>query len=542
MSSASGGSEQTVYILSLPYSALKSGAYRLHLKQSQVGGFGSVNLVTRTSAFDVRVPLPAPKQIAFEDGTLVWSSVPNARSYQVDIALPDGTSYQQVTTDTRLDLARLHISLDFDHFTAKVSGVDPTHSVTGKPIVDDFKLAPKSPQWARKKIEVAPGSVTLRWNKVSEADSYMIEWRSAKKSGTVASFTEKAVLYLPAGRYVFTVQAVRKNQHSAPSAEYEVEIPAGSLQLGVSTTGLRLDVTWQPVLGATKYTVLVGNTEDAGEHSHIETVTDTRFSKTFAPGTYEVYVDAESDQGTIASSQGTTIRLALQKPSFKHAPDTVAAGAKFTLEWEEVEGASRYVLHELRRDDNTLTPLNKWACAQPWRTFISERSWDTVHVFQVEPFDSNDFAGDLSDMHEIRFEKPATEAPPVSEAAERPEHPIDEPRVVEPKTARHDSRRYIVWNPKSTPTLNVERIAGGWYIAWSSVSGATHYDLSIRGPFSNTVRLDGDTNEFTLSDSDVVGGVYSVSVTPYSEIEAQAGRKSNTVIINTETEGNQNEG
>jgi hypothetical protein len=62
------------------------------------------------------------------------------------------------------------------------------------------------------------------------------------------------------------------------------------------------------------------------------------------------------------------------------------------------------------------------------------------------------------------------------------------------------------------------------------------------GPFSNTVRLDGDTNEFTLSDSDVVGGVYSVSVTPYSEIEAQAGRKSNTVIINTETEGNQNEG
>ncbi|MFZ2878166.1 MAG: hypothetical protein WA009_01390 [Phototrophicaceae bacterium] len=536
------GPEQHEYFLSVPYASLASGTYRLRIRQLQVVGFSAVDLVTRTFSFDVHIPLPAPKKLTFENGILEWSAVAKAQSYRVDIFLPDGSSQQHVTTDTHVTQTQLKIPADVDYFTASVSGQDPAHGVTGEAIVQDFKLAPKSPQWARKKTDVGPGTVTLRWNKVSEADSYVIEWKSATKSGTVEASAEKAVLYLPAGRYVFTVAAVRQNQRSVPSAEYEIEIPAGELKVNVSTAGLRLDVTWQPVLGATKYTVLVGNTEDAGEGSGIFSVTDARFSQSFSPGTYEVYVDAENDQGAIASSQGTTIRLALQKPAFKHAPDTVVAGAKFTLEWDDVEGASRYVLHELRKDEDTLTLVNKWACTQPWRSFISFRSWNTVHAFQVQPFDSNDNAGELSDIHEIQFEQPVTESSSTSVAAETPEQPIDESSIVHAKTARHDSRKYTVWNPKTTPTLNVERTTGGWHISWSSVPGATHYDLSVRGPFSNTVRVDAETNEFTLSDSDVVGGVYTVSVTPYSEVEAQAGRKSNTVIINTETEGNRDEG
>jgi predicted phage tail protein len=159
--------------------------------------------------------------------------------------------------------------------------------------------------------ELAAGAVTLRWTApIVMVDSYVIEAGSAAGLRNVASLTlpgaqTSVSAPAPPGTYFTRVRAANACGTSAASGETfftvgsSASLPPAPTGLAATIAGLRLDLSWNAVAGATGYVIEAGSASGLADLAAITLGNATTFTApAVPPGIYVVRVRAISPAGT----------------------------------------------------------------------------------------------------------------------------------------------------------------------------------------------------------------------------------------------------
>ena len=183
---------------------------------------------------------------------------------------------------------------------------------------------------------VAPSSATLTWSAVAGAAGYLVVRKTAAGSpiGTVietvtptpivqTSFTDMGLR--PSVQYAWTVTAIAPDGGRATSAlvgYFTTPPPTNPTGLSATQIGGVVTLTWQPVAGATDYTVIGG----AGAQQPGRTVPATQTSfvdytmNLNSGSSYNVFANFRGTAGTFADTQHPSqVSVTLRGPA-QHVP------------------------------------------------------------------------------------------------------------------------------------------------------------------------------------------------------------------------------
>jgi hypothetical protein len=278
------------------------------------------------------LPLPtaptalAASAVTASGASLTWDPVPGATGYLVS---DDGTSIGTTTDATFTD-------------TGAAAGAPATYSVaavnpsgTGPAVDVDVLTRPGAVGPVHAAAVTASGA-TLSWEPVAGATSYEVSSDgSPLATVTGTDYTDRSAP--PGTTHGYSVAAVDSSGAGAASPPTPVTIlPAAPMDLAASAvTVYGATLTWDPVVGATDYVVLVGG-------SPVATLTQPGYTDTTcAPGTVVDYsVAAVDSAGSGASADPVTVVTLPGEPTGLAAADVTATGA--TLTWDPVVGATGY--------------------------------------------------------------------------------------------------------------------------------------------------------------------------------------------------------
>ncbi len=236
-------------------------------------------------------------------------------------------------------------------------------------------------------------SITLSWNAVSNALRYNV-YRSSTPGGPYAfagnttALTWTNHLNVPPGStfyYVVTsVVGSTVDQQSANSTEAAVTIlsppPAPTGLTATPGSDSQINVSWNPVMGATSYTVS-GATTSGGPYTVLSRQPGTTYANNgLAPGTTHYYVvTATTSIGTSVNSteaSGTT----LAQPLAPVATATPGSDSQINVSWNPVMGATSYTVSGATISGGPYTVLSR----QPGTTYANNGlAPGTTHYYVV---------------------------------------------------------------------------------------------------------------------------------------------------------------
>jgi hypothetical protein len=258
--------------------------------------------------------------------TLVWNPVTGATSYLVSVGgVVIGTS----TTTTYTDVSAPAGS----GITYSVAAVDI--SGTGAPSAPVTVTTVPAAPGGLAASAVTAGGATLVWNPVAGATSYLVYAQNILVATTASpTYTDAAS---PSGSAVsYVVIAADASGEGATSVQVTVTTlpaaPTGLTPTAVTASGATL--TWNPVAGATGYTL------DLGGSPITTTSSTTATDSGEAPGSTLVYTVTASD-ATGASAPSAPVQVVLV-PGPPVGVVAYPADSALSVRWPAVPGATGY--------------------------------------------------------------------------------------------------------------------------------------------------------------------------------------------------------
>ena len=214
-----------------------------------------------------------------------------------------------------------------------------------------------------KTLQNTEQGIKFTWNALSGVDSYVVYRKGAGDSGwtkldtvTGTSYTDKSGLKSGA-TYLYTLRARKGEAVSGyHTAGYSILCLAAPQITKAANTASGVRLTWDPVAGASGYIVY---RKSAGDSSwtKLDTVTETSYTDKVGlkSGTTYTYTLRAQKGETVSGyhAAGHSI-LCLATPQITKATNT-ASGVRLT--WEQVKGASGYVVYRKDADDSGWTKL-----------------------------------------------------------------------------------------------------------------------------------------------------------------------------------------
>lgn len=343
-----------------------SNGYKYYFAVRAKNGAGLSPWTTADAVSAVPVSAPAKPAITVKNGngqvTLTWNKVPNATSYVIYMYNANTGLYTQIAetsliTYTRAGLAN-GATYKFAVRARNASGLSPwttADAVTGRPIAPPAKPVVKA--------TAGNGRVTLSWNKISNAASYVIYQYNPSTGSYAQIATTTATSYVRAGlsngtTYKFAVRAKNSAGLSpwttadavsarpiAPPAKPAVKATAGNKNVTLS---------WNKVANASSYIIYQYNSS-AGVYQQIVETTATTYVKSGLTNgvTYKFIVRAKNAAGL---SSYTTADAVAAKPNVVPIAPIVRATAgngRVTLTWNPIANATKYYIYQYNPSTGT---------------------------------------------------------------------------------------------------------------------------------------------------------------------------------------------
>jgi hypothetical protein len=332
-----------------------------------VAGRGAgYDFIAADSALDT-MPAPAPRvpaapvvsAAASGDGsvTLSWSLITGATAYNVYFAAGTSVTKNDARVSQALPPKTVSGLSNGTWYAFAVSAVNAageselSAAAAGRPLV-----RPMAPVIAS--VVPSDGSVTVAWNAVPFADSYILYFQKGAAADTSsAAFTGAVSPKIVAGlhngaRYAFAVQAINsmgRSDLSAPDTAVPAGVPGSPVFSAVSPADGAVTLSWLPVPGATAYNVYYA----AGDTAR---ATDAKIAGALSPRTISGLVNGTRYAFALSAENGITQSpLGASVTATPHAPATApvsptgvvatAGNGSATVSWSQVAGALSYKLY-----------------------------------------------------------------------------------------------------------------------------------------------------------------------------------------------------
>lgn len=290
--------------------------------------------------------------------TLSWDKLTYADSYQIDMLVDGKWKYVTKITDNSYTVTGLsaNTTYNFRVFSFKGSAYSvPSAKITAKTTAGD-STKPATP--ANLKAAVTAESVTLSWNKVTNADSYQIDklvdgkWKYVAKvtddSYTVTGLSENT-------SYDFRVFSFKGSNYSPISAKITAKTassdsakPATAANPKATVTANSITLSWDKVNNADFYQIdkLVD-----GKWKYVTQTADNSYTVTgLSENTsynFRIFTFKGKNYSASAKITAKTAAEVVEKPATVTNLKAESAVKSITLSWDKVSGADSYQIDKL---------------------------------------------------------------------------------------------------------------------------------------------------------------------------------------------------
>jgi fibronectin type 3 domain-containing protein len=278
---------------------------------------------------------------------LAWSQVTGATGYVVERGTTSGGPYTVVGSPTAAGFADTGLSPATTYYYVVKATTSSVSSALSVEFSATTLLGTPTGVLA---TPISTSEIDLTWSSVTGATGYTV-LRGTTSGGpytavgspTSTSFANTGLS--PATTYYYVIRATVGSVTSTLSTEVSAQTlpaaPTGLVATAVSPS--EIDLTWNPVSGATGYVVLRANAS-AGPYTAIGSPTSTSFANTGLSSntTYYYVVQATDRSGNSANSATVSATTQLAAPT-----GLVATGkeeSEIDLTWNPVTGATSYVV------------------------------------------------------------------------------------------------------------------------------------------------------------------------------------------------------
>jgi hypothetical protein len=304
--------------------------------------------VPRSPADEALLPCGQPVELSFEPSPLV-------KEFIVEVSQSKDFTPARTVTGRGPGLGLGVVSPGTWYWRAKALDVrGRTGEASG---VRRFSIRPGTPK-PKVAADVVLGApaVTLSWNEVACAASYIVEAANDTKEKVSLPAPGATLAFKPnaAGEYRWRIAAVDERGLAGDwSAESVFRVRLGTpTPRGESSTPLKLDLAWSPVVGASGYRVEIATAKDFKQLVSSGVVQGPSFRATdVAPGTVWWRVSAKDDKGhTSAFSEPRPVEVVAPEPLasivwVSPGGDVVLAPAEgLEVAWKSVDKALFYEL------------------------------------------------------------------------------------------------------------------------------------------------------------------------------------------------------
>ncbi|CAK8692869.1 unnamed protein product [Clavelina lepadiformis] len=294
----------------------------------------------RSFVFALQAPPSLTVQSAkFNQATITWGAVSGAEAYHVSITPSQGvTGIDSNIEDTRITLSGLQPKTEYRVYVSAVNHVERSDASTillrtTLPAPTDVHVVANSVLFDR---------LTVAWDAMSGVAHYLVVGRTdghiAFKEQT--EFLRMTLRNLTSGIfYNISVQAVNEIGQGQPAytSQYtKLHPPQNAMVLGVTENSI--EITWDPILGATRYNVTVSPCCYANV---IQTAGFSRTVRNLQSSTlYNISISAinENEQSSSVIIQQMTVPEA---PNLQYVADSLTHN-NVTIAWGSVPGALNY--------------------------------------------------------------------------------------------------------------------------------------------------------------------------------------------------------
>ncbi|MGN1114862.1 MAG: fibronectin type III domain-containing protein, partial [Oscillospiraceae bacterium] len=338
--------------------------------------------------YDELLTMSAPKSTVTSNSVkLTWDKVSEAKGYEIyqngkKIKTVSGTSY----TVTNL---KPNTSYKFAVKPYKQSDTETIYGNTSKTLT-----ALTRPSAVKFKLTAAARTVTVKWDKVTGADGYIIyryndsgkTWsRAAKVSSKITSYTVSKLQ--PGKAYKFTVKAYRTvNGKELAGSDYSalqaITLPDTVSGLKTSLTTKSVKLSWNKAGGAKGYCIYQykGN-----KWVRIKTLSSTSYtvSNLKSGTTYKFLVKSYTKSGNsvIYGSNSKSITVSTY-PASVNLKLTAGSG-KVTLKWNKVTGAQGYDVYFYPPGSSSWKLIKSTRGTSYTKTGLAKGK---VYYFYVQPY------------------------------------------------------------------------------------------------------------------------------------------------------------
>ena len=212
---------------------------------------------------------------------------------------------------------------------------------------------------------VSGNKITVSWSKAERATSYKVYYGTSKNIADATavsggSGTSKAITGLKYDTtYYIWVKAINSAGESGESAREKITtpeaIPTAPVQNELTASGNSITVSWNPVEGATSYTVYYGTSTYVSNAQSIIAgdVTSTTINNLAYKKTYYTWVTATNSAGESDKSNRKNIATQEELPDAPVQNAPTASGNSITVSWSKAAGATSYTVYYNTSDSIT---------------------------------------------------------------------------------------------------------------------------------------------------------------------------------------------
>ena len=293
---------------------------------------------------------------------------------------------------------KIHLQDERKTYYYKVVAVDAKGNKSDYSAVKSITCDLAAPSNTKISIKAENGKPYLTWDAVKGATGYEI-WRATSSSGTYTKmYTTSQTYYTntsakPSTTY-YKVCAVMSGNSYATSAFSSVrsitcDCAAPYINITVKADSGKSYLTWKAVDGATKYEIYRATSKD-GAYTKMYTTSSLYYTNTSAkPGTtyyYKIKALGTSSYATSAFSNIRSITCDCAKPV---VTITTNSSGKPYLDWDAVEGATKYEIWRATSSSGTYTKM--WTTTSSYYTNTSAVS-GTTYYYKVIALGSTSYA------------------------------------------------------------------------------------------------------------------------------------------------------
>ncbi|XP_076820778.1 titin-like isoform X4 [Clavelina lepadiformis] len=340
------------------------------------------------------IPLPPTdvtlNEISTSSFTVNWQPAIGASRYVVNITSDDidvVTFQTKTTNEVEISVDGLLSGTNYD---VKIIAIGEKEQYSGPSDAIRQQTLPARPTDVTVD-EVSTTFVVAYWSDIKGTKGYRITSRDLATNDTTTIESEEASIRLnsltPGTWYEIIVNSVSQDGkiNTEGSEPLRIQtVPEATKEINISerqTTSFV--VTWQPVIGASRYVVIItSNDVDVTELQTIESTQPTNVIKNISPGTtYNVTVTTvgEANQSSIPSDIITVTTLPARPTNV--TPTEVTPSSIF-VEWPKLKGAYNYVVTTRNIATNDTTTIESEE-ASIILTFLTPGTWYEIIVNSV---------------------------------------------------------------------------------------------------------------------------------------------------------------